>query len=377
MSFDFALAKTCSHEVLFEYLTLDPFSRNTLKFLRPPSNTAVKIRINGVDVPKAGLRSTPEFSTAPGPFRIRKGQNDRILFRYNSGPVREIQLQSNQYLTASDLVAFLRRMLPEVKCEVVGTKCQISCEPGNSFEFSDPRWTDRALTNPNSLAVLAGFKTLGIVPGRVFRSSTLFPAWDVVVNPNSYADDKAILFREPLRNGNPVIEVSYFTRDVDCRRCAGSGVEYDYSVQSNSFETIQNTDLLLQEFDKFLFTRAGSHWKWKWLGSSLSDRIGSKANATGQMANALIELDVQQAFQNFQNVKLQQDRVGFQRVSDAEFPFQITGLTVESPAQDPTVSLVKASITSRSRQSVETTRLVDGPASYFLPGSSLPFKLRG
>jgi len=377
LSFDFALAKTCSHEVLFEHLTLDPFSRNTLKFLRPPSNSAVRIRINGVEVPKAGLLSTPEFLTASGPFRIRKGQNDRLLFRYNRGPIQEILLQSSQLLTIGDLTAFLRRTLPEVRCEVVGTRCRISCDPGNSFEFSDPRWTDRAQTNPNTLATLAGFRTLGIVPGRVFRSSTLFPAWDVVVNPNSYADDKAILFREPLRNGNPVCEVSYFTRSADCRRCSGSDVEYDYSVQSNSFEIVQNTDLLLQEFDKFLFTRAGSHWKWKWLGSSLSDRIGSKANAAGQMANALIELDVQRAFQNYQNVKLQQDRVGFQRVSDAEFPFQISGLTVESAPQDPTISFVKAAITSRSRELVETTRLVDGPTSYFLPGSSVPFRLRG
>lgn len=376
MSYDFALAKACEHRVLFENLTLDPYARNTLKFLRPPSSPVVQIRVNGQEVPPEGLWSTSEFRTAPGPFRIRKDKNDRLLFRYNGGAIRTIRLQSNSYLTAQDLVEFLARQIPELSFSLDGTRCLFTAPAGVKFDFPDPRWSDRAKTDPNTEITLATFRALGIAPGRVFQPNRLFPGWNVITNPNSYTEDKVVLFQEPIRNGNPVFEVSYFTRDVDCRRCNGSSIEYDYTVQAGTFETVQNTDLLLQEFDKFIFTRLGSHWKWKWLGSQLSDRIGSKANVAGQMANAMIELDIQQAFQNYQNVKLQQDRIGFQRVSDAEFPFTMTGLQATSPPQDPTVSIVKITIQSRSRGPVEVTRLIDGVQSFFLPGSSVPYRFR-
>src|SRR5690606_28519206 len=104
----------------------------------------------------------------------------------------------------------------------------------------------------------------------------------------------------------------------------GTQLEFDYSIVDGTYETVKNTDLLAQEFDKFLHTEIGSHWKWNWLGSSLHSRIGGKGNMGITSATSLLNIDVSQAFKTYQNIKEKQD-TGFpqQRVSDAEYPLEL------------------------------------------------------
>lgn len=376
MSFDFALAKVCEHRVFNEYLTLDPYSRNTLKFIRPPLNNNVELSMDGVDVPKEGLRSEVEWVSTKHPFRIYKGKNDLLLIKVGSQPAIQFQLPADRNWNAKNAESFFNKRIPGVNVSEKNGRLSFSSSDGTSFSFPDPREFDRNLINPDTKRILQTYQVFGIRPGRVFTSKVIVPGWGIVSNPNSYVDEVAIVFEKPILNANPIFEVSYFTKSQDCRRCSGSDIEYDYSIIGGEFERISNLDLMVQEFDKFLFTRRGSHWKWDWLGSRITDRIGGKANAPGNSASAMIQLDVQQAFQNYQNIKLQQDKVGFQRVSDAEFPLSISSLKVDPYENDPTIVTVQLEVRSRSADPIEITRVVEGPNSYFISGNSTSFRLR-
>jgi hypothetical protein len=150
------------------------------------------------------------------------------------------------------------------------------------------------------------------------------------------------------------------------------GLEFDYRVLDGTYEIVTDLDLLSQEFDKFIFTKIGSHFKWGWLGSSIVNRIGGKGNIGGVSMNSLITMDINQAFQTYQNIKMQQDqRFRFQQVSDAEFPYSLAGINVEISPNDPTVAIVTSTIVSRSRDPITFKRLVGNPNPYSLKGDPI------
>lgn len=174
MSYDFALAKVCDHEVLFESLALDPYARNTLKFLRPPSSSSfVRVYMNGNEVPRGGLFSIPTFRTRTGPFRIRRGVNDILLFQH-AGMNHALTLPSNTYLMPEDLVEFLQNEIPGVEFRVDDNQVVFSALPGSSFSFPDPRWSDRLEQLPNTTRALLCMKELRVVPGRNFVSKKIY-----------------------------------------------------------------------------------------------------------------------------------------------------------------------------------------------------------
>jgi hypothetical protein len=186
-----------------------------------------------------------------------------------------------------------------------------------------------------------------------------------------------IQFESPLFNDNPLVQLSYVTSVVDCRRCHGTQIEYDYNIIDNTYETVKDADLLGQEFDKFLFTNIGSHWKWNWLGSGLMNRIGSKGSTAAVSINSLITVDVAQAFRLYQNIKSQQDsRFPFQNVSDAEYPLSLGGINIQVPDQDPTIAFVTTTIVSRSMVPITLKRIVGNPNPFFLTGNSQSFLQR-
>lgn len=378
MSYDFATQQICEHEVLFERIDPDPFTRNTIRFLRPPSAGNVRIYIDNAEIPRNGLYSTPELAFGPEPYRLARDQSDYIIYQVaGSGPVAIPLITGN--VSALDLVQYLTPLMPEIIVSCRNHRVYLTARApsrGIAFSFPDPRWTDKASTLPFTARVLGGLSRLGISPGRMVTGKLLYPGWALIVDPNSFIDEQVILFDSPLLNDDPVVQVSYFTNAVNCRRCQGTKIEYDYRVMGSSFETVKNTDLLLQEFDKFLFTRARSHWKWPWLGSNLSERIGGKANTAFNTVGAFLTMDVSQAFQSYQSIKTTQDSLIFQQLSDSEFPFSLIDVSVQSPPDDPTVALVNVIIQSRSRDPIEVTRVVGNPNPFFIAGNPTPFRVR-
>lgn len=391
MSYDFATAKLCSHEVAFESVVLDPETRLTAPFPKPPANSAIRVFVDRTEVPSSGLWSVPSVSFSKRePYRIRRGENDLIYFGLGFSAPQLVQLLPGPAVKARDLARELQKQFPDIVVEDVNghvTFRTYNQVRGTAFQFHDPRWTDRTESMPTTPRILATYSSLGIVPGRAATGRRIFPGWSIQADPDSpLASDRRLLFSDVIRNADPVVEVCYVTTAQNCRRCFGSKVEFDYSVSNSTYEVVRNTDLLVQEFDKFLFVRRGSHFKWNWLGSGIVDRIGGKGDTAAATASALINMDIQQAFATYQNVK-QQQRTGFpnQAVTDAEYPGQLTGVGFSPVRNDPTVVIASIGISSLSRVPVPIQRLVGLPDPSTLSGdiirnlllSNEPYHRRG
>lgn len=392
MSFDFHTLRICPHEVILETLVLDQ-DHITSSFQKPPSNSHIKVYFDGSEIPSGGLygyASIP-FSKAE-PYRIKKGVNDLIYISTGFDAPRFISVISGS-VSAIDMARCLQQKLPEFKIEVKNSRIVISSRvrgKKTAFQFHDPRWTDSTSSLLTTAQVLATYKILGIIPGRAATGRLLIPGWSVQTDPNDILHrNKILIFNFDIKNKQPLIQVSYVTTAVDCRRCHGTRFEFDYQIENNNYTEIRNIDLLAQEFDKFLFTKIGSHWKWNWLGSGLVNRIGGKGSTGSTMINAILTVDVSQAFSTYQNIKSQQDvRFPQQKVSDAEYPQQLGNIDVQTLPNDPTVAIITTTVISRSSVDVPLTRMVGDPSPFSLsgnptsnirlqPGKPIDFRSRG
>lgn len=386
MSYDFALQKLCSHEIRMENGLYDR-DTSTIRFRTPPSNQNVTVWVDGVKVPQAGLWSyaTLIFTNA-GPYRIKRGENDLLYMQVGNEPPTFVQLLTGN-VRAKDMVKDLALKVPSLVFSVERERVVIKSKTpfhGAAFTFSDPRWTDRAQSLPTTARVLAAYSRLGIVPGRVVTGKMLFPSWSIEGDVLSTWDkDRVVKFHKRIPNQAPVTHVSYVTYPTYCRRCGGTKVEFDYNIVGTTYERVTDADLLSQEFDKFLFTRLGSHWKWTWLGSRLIDRIGGKGSTGQTTVNSMLSMDISQAFSVYQNIKMQQSQNSpEQQVTDAEYPFSVRNVNVNLLPDDPTVALVGITVVCRSLEPVYLKRVVGNPNPYTI-GSNLSlattpdFLLRG
>lgn len=375
MSYDFATRQVCPHKVQFEAVPVDANTRKYAAFPRPPSSQDVTIYIDGVQVPKTGLYSHAELPfSKPEPYRIKRDINDLLYLSVGFEPPRFIQLTPGS-VSAKDMSLWLQQQLPDLSVDVDNKHVVIRTRQpiqGTGFQFYDPRWSDKTNSLPTTSRVLKAYSEIGIVPGRAATGIKIFPGWSIERDTSSpLVENKLLVFEDPLPNADPLVELCYSTTAGNCRRCFGTKLEFDYHVLNGTYETVRNVDLLSQEFDKFLVTKIGSHWKWNWLGSGLVDRIGGKGNTAASNMSALITVDINQAFSVYSSLKQQQDsRFPQQVVTDAEYPLQLSSINVQLLPDDPTIAIVITKIVSRSQQPVDIVRVVGAPNPFGLLNAS-------
>lgn len=374
MSFDFATLQECDHRVAFEAIQLSEIDKRTARFIQPPSSKSVQVYVDGEEVPQNGLYTFAQINTKfTGPFRIRRNVNDLLYLSIGNDPPRFFQLISGSSVKAKELALDLQRQTQSI---FIGTNENRNVvfrswneTDRKSFQFVDPRWTDVTESLPTTQRVLGAYETLGISAGKAAIGIEVFPGWDVLRDPNSpRISDRILYFRRPILNADPTLEVSYTAEVGSCRRCQGTRIEYTYRVQNSTYETVSGVNLLAQEFDKYVITDVGSHWKWNWYGSNLNSRIGGKANSSLLPSNQLIAADIDQAFRSYQNIKTQQESLApQQRVTDQEFPLNLESIDVRFLENDPTVAIVNIIVTNRAQEESTIDRIV---------GNISPFNLQ-
>ena len=365
MSYDFYIEKVCNHKIVDEIAQIDPETRTFFAFAKPPSANTVTIKIDGELVPPQGLYTKAEvIFNKSEPYRITANKNDLILFKYGNSPVQTIKLPPGNAVSAKTLARFLLDYAPDLDWKVENHRVVVSSPTptrGILFSFPDPTWTDKTSSLISTSRILGAYKTLGISPGRAGNGRKIMPGYIIDLNPAAFVEEYIVTFEYTIKNYAPVILVSYQTQAKYCNRCFGSRKENDYTISLGSYETVRDTDLLKQELNKYIFTIKGSHWKWPWMGSTLLQRIGSKASVTNGLTSSFISLDVTNAFNTYQNIKRQQD-VNFpsQNVTDAEYPYSLASFNVAT-YDDPTVYYGVFNIMSRSRQPITLTKQLNVP----------------
>src|SRR5262249_54196394 len=93
---------------------------------------------------------------------------------------------------------------------------------------------------------------LGFTVNREFRGQQLVPGWTVINDPQQVGTDpnRVIIFDTPLRSGTDFVEIDYTTTSQNCRRCGGTGVEFDWRIgRGGDVVTVQDEALLIQELE--------------------------------------------------------------------------------------------------------------------------------
>jgi len=365
MSFDYSLGKPCDHFVYQELLGVDYQTRTRVNMPKALANNKIKVYVDGVEIPEIGLYSEAKlYFGNPGPYRFIPNESDLLYLALGDGNPVYIQMLTGTSIRTDDVVKDLQVKIPNLKVynESNHVIIQNGIESGLSgFRMVDPRLNGQVLTSRNAARVIGAYAQAGISPGKVINHQKVYPGWSLNRDYLTFEENKYIIeFERSLPNKNPVVKVSYYAQTSACRRCNGSGYEYDYTVKNNTYSTSKNGDLLVQEFDKFLFTKSGSHFKWKWIGSDIQDQIGTKLitrDSTG-----VLSLNIDSTFQTYSDIKAQQlGTFRFQNVTDEEYPGYVADVTISTDAQDPTLVSIIIDITDKTGKVVTVSRIVEGP----------------
>ncbi len=360
MSYDFSTNKKCSHIIAFEDVVID---NGSIIIDVPFNNNSVSVYFNGKKIEKSGLWSTPECFIKRKNFKIDKFNN---ILSYKLGSAYKTVTLSSGLFSQGDFVKMISKKTNELRFSIENDMIVIRLDDsliGNyTLSFPDPLWIDKSNSLPETQVILKTYNTLGILPGRVYVSKKLVPGWFLKKVNDGVLEKQAIVFDGEIKNSNPSVSVTYTTFVGYCKRCAGTGYEHDYSVGgSGQFNVVKNIDLLTQEFDKYLFTDIGSHWKWRWLGSNMNSLVGSK-NLLGQSRSS-IDNSVRKAFETYKSMKREQLKIYTQNVTDYEMPTSIESVSVEQDQNEPTAVNVSISVNTRSRNVIEVSKEIDIPGA--------------
>ncbi len=363
MSFDRQLDQLCPHEVVEEALFLNS-TRDTITPLRPiGTGASVRVRLNGeITVPPWGYH-TPALAKGSkrGPFSITAGVNDTLVVGMDGKSDLTITIPAGDQIREDLLVKQLNR---------AAGKDIFSVGRGRRIQLRGEKVGPEALLVLRSTSTMAS--TLGLTTNRYWRGQTVCPRWSLVRDQTTLNDrpSRFIIFDEPLKGYQDFVEISYITVRQECRRCGGLGVENDwrYGSTGNTGE-VRDEALLIQESLKAVYTVQGSNVFHTWYGSQIINTIGKKMSSMGLVQN-LIVTDVQEAFRRWQTVKRKQEEEVGQSVSDAEYPFRLSEITLEQSQKDPTIIYVNVTVQNRSSEPIQITRGIKLPEPIDILGST-------
>lgn len=362
MSYDRKLDWTCPHIVREEALFLSA-DRVSVRPLRPiASADSVRVRVNGeVDVGPTGEALPAEVTASrQGPFTIDSTSNTLIVLTNNSNVPQVVVLPSGKGLSVQQVAEALATRIAGVSVSVVKQRLVLQTQ-----QFG--KAATLMLLPGSTLAPL-----LGLSVNRQWRGRVTVPGWSLVRDPNTLDDrpTRFLVFDEPLKGYRDFVEIDYATVRQECRRCGGLGIENDWRYNQNG-ETVQVRDeaLLIQEFQKIVYTIQGSNTFHIWYGTNILESIGKKLTSSG-VVQQFITSDIREAFRRWQSVKRQQEQAAGQFVSDEEYPFNLLQVVLTQSQKDPTVIFVNATVQNRSAKPIQIDRGVRVPLPDNLLGST-------
>jgi len=367
MSFDFQLGHACLHLTIEEVVPLGT-DRRSLQ-TRQPISSANQVRVtanNNVNIPREGKFAPAILSSSfAGPFTVDKCA--RLLTVGNRTQVlTDFLLPVGTRLPTERIVDSLTRGLRDA-----GVNVEVSSSNG-ILQFKD-----LSELGPSSRIEVSGSaaESLGLTFQTRARGRQVYPSWTMaeyasVTSLGGTNTFKTVTYRypqfsEPLK-GNPVLKVSYVTYVQRCLRCQATGIENDIRTTTVGEPfLIRNEDLLNQNVLKMVITRKGSNPFHPSLGSTIMDKIGTKATGAAKMS---INEDVTRAVTLFQRLQTAQAKV--QQVSLKERLYSILSVNTTSLEEDPTVFQVNIVAQNASGEPVFISTVYAAPGAPALVGSN-------
>ena len=362
MSLEFQLAWPCSHLTVEEVVPLES-DRRSLQMRQPIATLGtVLVMLNDNSravIPRNGMLSAAILSSSvSGPYDIRQNEDTLtvtasggtgslsfgakgVLRRTTDQVVKAIQAAGWGHVTASNDNGYL--VLVDSNAVGPSAFVKVSGTAASALGFGQPNVSDRQ---------------------RVAYGREVYPGWDLYLRPDEITN-RYIRFRKPLR-GNPMIKVSYSAPVQRCLRCQATFVENDYRFdEAGSAILIQNEDLLYQAVLKILLTDLGSNPFHTWYGTSIRERIGTKALMG---VSSVLSEDVRKALVKLQSLQTEQSK--YQQVTFRERLYAILGVSVKRHQQDPSTFLIDVTVQNASATPIALNIVYTVPEVVALMGTN-------
>jgi hypothetical protein len=407
LSTDVALAWNCPHLTVEEHVTLGA-DRRSLVTRQPIAGVAtVRILINDeIYIPQTGLYNPALLSSSvSGPYDLFPQQDSLTVTTSAGAFTLTLGLTTTARYTATDIVNLFIRVSRQLNQQIAAatntinsptaTPTQKTQAKGNllaantqlaslsgftplvenghlAFEDATRVGPDSYIKVSGTAAAPLGFGADGVNGYQQrARGSQLYPSWHVIVPPGttsqvgSYTLIRFPKFDFPVRS-NPTFKVTYTTAGQQCLRCGATLVENDVRFD-NTGETIMLVDdnLLYQAAMKIILTDLGSNPYNPWYGTTIRQRIGSKALSG---VATLIHDDIRKALAKFQ--ALQAGQAKYQQVSFKERLYSVDTVNVTPHPQDPSTFLIAVAVRNASYAPINLTTIFTVPSVVALMGSN-------
>jgi hypothetical protein len=370
MSIEFQLAWPCPHLTVEEVVPLgvDRVSLDP----RQPIAAAGQVRILVNDdffIPRGGLYSAAMlYSSVSGPYDLQVGVDSFTVETSEGTATLSFGVTSSVpliRLTTDQVIQRIQR----------ASWTHVEARNENGYlVLVDPSQVGPAayVKVSGSAAASLGFGQ-PCLPGQPGSSNgrqraafgrEVYPGWDLYLRPDTITN-RAIQFRAKLKT-NPMLKVTYSVPVQRCLRCQSTFAENDYRFDaSGNMIIIQNEDLLYQAALKILMTDRGSNSFFPWYGTTLRERIGSKA--LSGVASVLNE-DVRKSLSRMQ--ALQTEQAKYQQMSFKERIYAVLSVDVKRHVQDPTTFMIRVVVQNASGQPIDLKIVFTVPEVVALMGSN-------
>jgi len=360
MSLEFQLAFPCPHLTVEEVVSLgdDRRSLNT----RQPVASAGQVRVlvnDDFSIPREGVLSAAVLSSSvSGPFDIIENEDTLTVeasggtATLSFGAVGTIRLTTDQVVRRTTIAGWEH---VEVRNDN-GHMVFVDINKVGPSAFVKVRGTVAS-------ALGFGQPTLS---GRQWAAygKEVYPGWDLYLRPDTITN-RFPRFRKPLRL-NPMLKVTYAVPVQRCLRCQAGFIENDFRFDaSGNMLLIQNEDLLYQAALKILLTDRGSNPFFPWYGTTIRERIGSKA--LSGVASVLSE-DVRKALSRVQS--LQTEQAKYQQVTFKERLYSVLAVDVKRHTQDASTYLIEVTVQNASGEPISLNIVFSVPEVVALMGSN-------
>lgn len=338
MSQDAQIAHACPHHIRYERVTIQ--SSRVIETASPISGQGLlSVRRDGIILPPSGLFTSPEVVFfKSGPYRVKRGTE--ILTVDGT----EVYIPAQTY-TADDLSRLLGEKLKST--HIVSTFSQSISIKGIGTQLN---------LEGEILKTSFGFSDVT----HVARSRRITPSWRLV----KISDTQRVVMFDHDIDPPGMMDISYTTEKVFCRRCSATGVENDLRLDAyGNISLVRDHDLLYQVVAKALLTERGSNPFHEWYGSRAVSMVGQKVNS------AVVQSVRDAVYSSLEKIKdVQEAQSSVQTVTLKEKLYKVDNVTVGNVGGDPTSLLCTVSIRSASSEPVSVSVVFAVPGSISLDG---------